>query len=66
MSHKNKGLTWYQLYLRIAKMSLGTAQKDRVQIKLGDNMYPVGLEFSDSGQVAYLVVKDLEVQECAD
>lgn len=61
MSHRSKGLTWYQLYLRIAKMCLGNTQKDRVQVKLGDRLYPVDLAFENSGQKAYLIVNGIEV-----
>lgn len=58
MSHKNTKLTWYQLYLRIAKMQLGNAKKQQVFVKNGDNLKPVNIEYDKNGTIAYLVIQD--------
>ena len=43
-------------------MQIGSAQKEKVRIKLGNDFYPVSLEFAESGQEVFLTVDGIEVR----
>lgn len=57
MSHKTKNLTWYSLLCRIGKMRINDAKQNIVQIRIDDKLYPVELEYTESGEVVNLKIK---------
>ena len=60
MLNRKKDISWYDLFVHVGKMGPNKSRRDKVKLKIGENLYQLALESDDSGYVNYLVAPELE------